>query len=149
MRSCLICDRIEQIRNDTNRFFVKELVTGYVVIGDHQFYPGYTVFLSKIHSSELHTVEKKFRDTFLCEMATVAEAVYRAFRPNKLNYELLGNTDEHMHWHIFPRRKSDPKPYTAVWAVDKGVRGAEATKPSDNDLKILKQKLLRELDKLV
>ena len=29
---CLICDRIEMIKNGTNKYFVKELETGYVVI---------------------------------------------------------------------------------------------------------------------
>jgi len=149
MNDCLICNRIEQIKNKSNKFFVKELETGYVVIGDHQFYRGYTVFLSKIHCSELHDVDKKFRDKFLTEMATVAEAVYKTFKPNKLNYELLGNTDHHMHWHIFPRRENDPKSYTAVWAIDKRIRSAEDTIPTDEDLETLKSLLLIELNKLI
>ena len=33
---CIICDRIEKIRNGTNPYFVKELRTGYVVIGDNK-----------------------------------------------------------------------------------------------------------------
>lgn len=34
----------------------------------------------------------------------MAEAVYNAFQPDKLNYELLGvGSGVHMHWHIFPR----------------------------------------------
>lgn len=35
---CLICDRIEMIKNGTNPYFVKELETGYVVIGDNQHF---------------------------------------------------------------------------------------------------------------
>ncbi len=31
---CLICDRINMIKAGTNPYFVKELETGYVVIGD-------------------------------------------------------------------------------------------------------------------
>ena len=34
---CLICDRIEMIKNGTNKYFVKELETGYVVIGRNVF----------------------------------------------------------------------------------------------------------------
>ena len=34
---CLICDRIELIKAGENPYFVKELETGYVVIGDHQY----------------------------------------------------------------------------------------------------------------
>lgn len=32
---CLVCDRIQMIKENTNPWFVKELETGYVVIGDN------------------------------------------------------------------------------------------------------------------
>ena len=47
---CFICDRIEMIKNGSNPYFVKELDTGYVVIGDNQHFYGYTLFLYKNHS---------------------------------------------------------------------------------------------------
>lgn len=41
-------------------------------------------------------------------MPIVSEAVYDAFKPDKLNYELLGTGNAiHMHWHLFPRREGD------------------------------------------
>ena len=46
---CLICKRIEMIKNGNNPYYVKELETGYVVIGDHQHFKGYTLFLCKEH----------------------------------------------------------------------------------------------------
>ena len=48
---CLICDRIEMIKNGTNKYFVKELETGYVVIGDYQHFKGYSLFLFKEHKT--------------------------------------------------------------------------------------------------
>jgi len=145
-KNCLICNRIKQIKNNANKFFVKELKTGYVVIGDHQTYKGYTLFLCKLHKSELHQLTGQDRDIFLHEMAIVAEATNNAFKPDKMNYELLGNTDEHMHWHLFPRRKEDQKAHTAIWAINKENR---SQKPSDEELQELKSKLLVELDKLL
>lgn len=71
-------------------------------MGDHQFFKGYILFLCKEHKKELHQLEPKFRCQFLYEMSLAAKAIYEAFKPYKLNYELLGNTDQHMHWHIFP-----------------------------------------------
>ena len=146
---CLICDRIVLIQNNSNPYFVKELETGYIVLGDYQFYNGYTLFLCKIHTNELHRLNYEYRDKFLHEMAIVAEAVHKAFKPEKLNYELLGNTDKHLHWHIFPRYKNDPLPNTAVWVLDKKIRNNEKQKPSQMKLGQLKQKLLLELDKLI
>ncbi len=43
----MICDRIELIKAGKIPYFVKELETGYVVIGDHQYFEGYTLFLSQ------------------------------------------------------------------------------------------------------
>ena len=148
-KSCLICSRIEDIKQNRNPHFVIELETGYVVIGDNQFFKGYTLFLCKQHKNELHELDPKFKNKFLQEMSTVAEAVYKTFKPKKLNYELLGNTDNHMHWHIFPRHNNDPLPERTVWNIPKETRNAESTKPNKEELKELTKKLKRELQQKV
>ncbi len=145
--SCLICERIELVKQGKNPYFVKELKSGYVVLGDFQFYKGYTVFLSKTHTDELHKLGEPLRTQFLKDMATVAEAVYKTFQPKKLNYELLGNTDFHLHWHLFPRYENDPRPETAVWVVDKNIRYAESARPTKQELEIMKKELLVNLNK--
>lgn len=143
--SCLVCDRIVMIQNRQNPYFVAELETGYVVLGDHQFFRGYTLFLCKEHKYELHELDADFRTKFLVEMAEVAGAVYRAFQPKKLNYELLGNSDPHLHWHLFPRHANDPEPVSPVWKIDLALRRAESTKPSSDELTLLKEQLLQEI----
>lgn len=86
--NCLICERMALIEEENNPYFVAELETGYVVMGDHQYFKGYTLFLCKHHVTELHFLEADFRNKFLLEMSIVAEAVYNAFLPEKLNYEV-------------------------------------------------------------
>lgn len=78
-------------------------------------------------------------------MSIVAEAVFRAFKPAKLNYELLGNTDSHLHWHIFPRHADDLMPSRTVWNIEKETRNAESAKPSLQELENLKLSLLTHL----
>ncbi len=147
--NCLICDRIKVIKRGDNPFFVKELRTGLVVLGDHQYYKGYTLLLCKKHVSELHELDKDYRKMFLKDMSLVAEAVFKAFHPAKLNYELLGNTEPHLHWHIFPRYADDPTPQGPVWYLDKEVRRAKKTIPTERQLKQLKKDLLVQLDNLL
>lgn len=146
MQKCLICERIELIKKNQNKFFVKELPSGYVVLGDYQYYKGYTLLLSKTHTDELHKLTPDDRSKFLEDMALTAEAVYKAFQPNKLNYELLGNSDSHLHWHIFPRYKDDPQADRSVWVTPYAVRSAEI--PSEAKINELKDKLLAEINKL-
>ena len=87
---CGICERIQMIQNHTNPYFVMELETGYVVMGDHQRIHGYTLFLCKLHVHELHQLDLSFRSKHLTEMSVVSEAVNRAFHADKMNIESLG-----------------------------------------------------------
>ncbi len=124
-KNCLICQRIKLIKRRKNQFLIKKFKTGYAVLGDHQYFKGYCLFLCKIHKVELHELNKKFRLKFLEEMSILAEAVYKTVRPSKLNYELLGNTDEHLNWHIFPRYKQEKKLRVPVWLTNKRIRKAK------------------------
>lgn len=150
MCNCLVCERIDLIKKGENPYFVRELETGYVVLGDIQRFKGYTLFLCKEHATELHFLKKEFRDKYLQEMSFVAEAVYRAFKPDKLNYELLGvGNAEHMHWHIFPRRKGDTPQSGPVWRLEKHEMNSERFRPDREELELLKYKLNEALDKML
>ena len=41
MCNCLVCERIQMIKENNNPYFVKELETGYVVLGDYQHFNGF------------------------------------------------------------------------------------------------------------
>ncbi len=148
MGDCLICNRIEEIKKNKNKYFVRELETGYVVIGDHQYFKGYTLFLCKEHTTELHFLDPNFKCKYMEEMSMVGEAVYNAFKPNKLNYELLGNGDAHLHWHIFPRFDGDMDTRGPVWWLDKNIMYSDNNRPSDSELEQMKMQLAKEIDKI-
>lgn len=150
MCNCVVCERINLIKEGQNPFFVRELRTGYVVLGDIQRFQGYTLFLCKEHATELHFLNKNFKRIFLEEMSLVAEAVYNAFQPDKLNYELLGvGSGVHMHWHIFPRRAGDTPEPGPVWKLDRMELYSDKYKPDEEELERLKALLNMELEKLI
>ena len=147
-RSCLICKKIEQIKTKKNPYFVKELKTGFVVLEDYQYYKGYVLFLSKIHARELHELDGKFLDNFLKEMSFVAKTVSKTFKPQKLNYELLGNSMPHLHWHIIPRYRNDLNIKQPIWTLDKHIRRSKKLKENNlKNLKKIKSRILKNLDK--
>ena len=83
-------------------------------------------------------------------MALTAEAVYRAFQPDKLNYELLGaGNDKHMHWHFFPRREGDTPSPGPVWRLSSEELYDPAFRPSPDELECMKKKLNEELEGLL
>lgn len=153
---CLICERIENIIKGENPYFVKELDTGYIVIGDNQHFYGYTLFLYKHHGSktELFHLAGTEKAKFLEEMTIVAEAVSKAFDAEKMNYELLGMGDAHLHWHLFPRKSGDIENYGnngkgPVWWYPMEKMYSEDNRVSGEQLSVMKRKLLDELDKLL
>lgn len=153
---CLICDRINMIKEGTNPYFVRELSTGYVVIGDNQHFYGYTLFLHKEHGdkTELFHLDMAERAKFMEEMSIVAEAVASAFGAEKMNYELLGMGDAHLHWHLYPRRAGDIGDHGnrgkgPVWWYPMDMMYSDSNRPSEEQLMEMKEKLSRELDRLL
>lgn len=142
---CLICERIGQIERGENPYFVCALSTGYVVLGDHQRFQGYTLFLCKRHVTELYQLPWGFRTRFLQEMSLVAEAVAAVYHPEKMNYELLGNGDTHLHWHLFPRVSGDTPQPGPVWWLPREEMWNDAYRPSREQLAARTKQLREEI----
>ena len=151
--NCDMCNVIEQIKKGKNPWFVKELETGYVILGWNQHFYGYSLFICKQHVVELFDLDVDYRMKYMLEMTKVAEAVKNAFGAEKINYECLGNGDIHLHWHIFPRKSGDLLDYGnkgkgPVWWLPKEIMWSDDNKPSSCELDKMKKMLLSELERL-
>ena len=151
---CFVCDRIKMIEAGTNPYFVKELKTGYIVIGDYQHFRGYSLFLCKWHKTELFHLNYTTRLKFLEEMSVVAEAVAKAFGAKKMNYELLGNGGSHLHQHLFPRVDGDIDNFGnggkgPVWWYPMEKMYSDDNRPSNVELEEMKAKLLEKIEQLL
>ncbi len=109
---CPMCSRWDADRD----LRIAELSHSYVILNRDQFFPGYTLLFTKSHVTELFHLEAVIRAELTEEVAIVAKAIYDVFRPDKINYELLGNMVPHMHWHLVPRFASDPLWPRPIWA---------------------------------
>jgi diadenosine tetraphosphate (Ap4A) HIT family hydrolase len=101
--SCGICAMIDRIKAGTFNDFIAELKSCYVILGDQQFYRGYCVLLAKIHATELYLMPDDDACLLFDEMRLTAEAIAEVVKPWKMNYECLGNSEPHVHWHLLPR----------------------------------------------
>jgi len=145
--SCDVCARNARSERGENPFSVARTKTGYVNLADVQYHEGYTIFCAKRCVNELHELPADERDLYLREMAAVAEAVFHAFAPRKLNYELLGNGVPHLHWHLIPRRADDPLPSWPVWNEPGFLKAlGEPATPAPEQLARLRGLLLAALD---
>jgi diadenosine tetraphosphate (Ap4A) HIT family hydrolase len=145
-KSCQICTDNDAIAAGDDSQAIARLRTGYVKLARVQYIRGYTTFAAKRCVQELHELEVSDRALFMYEMAEVAHSVWRAFSPRKLNYELLGNGEPHLHWHLFPRYETDAKPQWPVWS-DAGLHEAFASADGlpDAERDALRLAIMREL----
>jgi diadenosine tetraphosphate (Ap4A) HIT family hydrolase len=110
--TCPMCSRWD----DDADLRIIELEHSRVVLNRDQFFPGYTLLFTKQHATELFHLEHSVRTGLMEEVSRIAEALSGVFRPDKINYELLGNMVPHIHWHLVPRFSSEtlwPRP---IWA---------------------------------
>ena len=145
--SCKMCEKQKNIKDDP--YFIMELETGYVILGWFQRFKGYTVFNCKEHGPELHNLEHSFKIKHLEEMSIVAEAVSNVFKPDKMNYELLGNGCPHIHWHLYPRVKGDTPTISSVYQLSNEELFDESTRPNEEQRKELKEKIKNEIVRLL
>ena len=69
--------------------------------------PGYVCIVAKRHVREPFELPVDERRAFWEAVDRVAQVVQTELRPDKLNYEIHGNTIEHLHLHLYPRTRGD------------------------------------------
>ncbi len=139
--------KFKHIKDDP--YSITELETGYVLLGWYQRFKRYTVFTRKQHGPEPHHLESGFRAKHLMEMSIVAKAVCNLFKPDKLNYELLGNGCPHIHWHLYPRIKGDTPIISSVYQLPNNALFDEATRPGDKLREDMTASIKTEIERLL
>lgn len=123
-KPCQFCRGLEQYRafaasladgGPSAGLLVADLPTSVAVLSLDQYYRGYTLVVAKTHATELFHLGDDESAAFVRDMQRVAHAIAKAFAPRKMNYELLGNTVPHLHWHLVPRYDWDPNPTRPIW----------------------------------
>ena len=83
-------------------------------VSDHRF-PGRCVVVLHQHATELFDLSPSVRHAFADDVSTAALAIMLAVNAFKMNYEILGNADPHVHCHLIPRQSDEPKPKAPAW----------------------------------
>ena len=86
-----------------------------VLASREQFYRGYSLLVLNQHATELFELDPTIRQKFMEDANRLADALNKTFKPLKMNYCILGNILPHLHWHLIPKRDTDPDPTWPVW----------------------------------
>ena len=113
--SCSLCEKINNTRNGFSPHLINEFKNSFLYLGEHQYYAGYCVLVSKSHYREMTDMPTAIRGEFFHEMMVAHEAIEKAFKPKKMNMCSLGNVVDHIHWHFFPRYADDQNFKNPPW----------------------------------
>lgn len=116
----LISQRVALARDGANDKVICRMASGWAVMGDVQFLPGYCLLLPDPVVASLNDLDTKARTAYLLDMARIGDAVLQATGAVRINYEILGNSEPELHCHIFPRYASEPEQHRKmpVWFYD-------------------------------
>ena len=145
---CALCAENAAADRGEDPWAVARLSTGLVRLNPTQWFRGATFFVATSCVAELHELARPIRAAHLMEMSDVAQAMFQAFSPRKLNYEALGNTVPHLHWWLTPRYDDDSRPRAPIWEDFDFLRNlwTHGARPDDKDRDLLKRTLLDALD---
>ena len=108
---CPLCQAIAtDVVADEYGHTVADLEFGRLRLSRNQYVKGYCVLICQRHVCEPHELTKDERTRFFEDIVRSAQALERVFRPDKMNYQLLGNSIPHLHCHLVPRYYGDPAP---------------------------------------
>ena len=99
----LIAERVEQARRGTNDRVICRLPSGWAVLGDVQFLPGYCLLLADPVVASLNDLDATGRAQFLADMTRLGDSILHVTKADRINYEILGNSEPELHAHLFPR----------------------------------------------
>jgi diadenosine tetraphosphate (Ap4A) HIT family hydrolase len=101
-------DRIRSAERSENPLTLTRMRSGFAVIGDDQFLPGYCLLLASPRVDHLTDLPFARRSVYLQDMSLIGEAIMQVCAPLRVNYEILGNYDHYLHAHVFPRYVWEP-----------------------------------------
>ena len=116
----LIEERVAAAREGANPKVICRMDSGWAVIGDVQFLEGYCLLLSDPVVPSLNDLSGEDRIQFLSDMALIGDALLQVTDAQRINYEILGNSEPELHAHIFPRFANEPeeKRMMPAWFYD-------------------------------
>jgi len=111
---CIFCD--PRAPNNEYRREIARLQFSTLYLFSDQRFRGYCLLIfDPRHAVALDALTPAEYAGYLSDLRLSAKAIRAALEPDHMNLELLGNATPHLHWHIVPRYKTDPRWGRPIW----------------------------------
>lgn len=99
--------------------YICDLRVSSLILFKEQSKPGRVIVAYKDHVSEIINIGEEERNAFMADVAQAANALHKAFLPDKVNYGAYGDTGCHLHMHLVPKYK-DGDEWGGVFQMNPG-----------------------------
>jgi diadenosine tetraphosphate (Ap4A) HIT family hydrolase len=98
--------------------FIATLSASSLYLSTNQTYRGYSLLVfDPRHVTRIEQLSAAEWSAFSLDLHAATRAIEAAVRPDHMNVELLGNVIQHLHWHIVPRYRNDPRWGGPIWTT--------------------------------
>ena len=82
-----------------------DLDVSQLILFKEQSHPGRCIVAYKDHVSEMVNISEDERNRYFADVNKAANAIHKAFNPDKINYGAYGDGGSHLHFHLVPKYK--------------------------------------------
>lgn len=144
-------DRVGSCVRGENPTMIIKMKSGFAVMADNQFLPGYCIFLRYPQVGSLSDLTLDERRQYLIDTTLIGDALNMVCKPRKVNYSTLMNKDNYLHTHIEARYdwESEDYKYRPSWTYPEEERFTEKYAFQETQHGDLKKKLHDALAELM
>ena len=103
-----VAEQVGAARAGREPALVCQVSSGWVVLCNMQYLRGYCILLPDPVVPSLNDLALEQRSGYLCDMSMIGDALMEVTGAYRINYAILGNSDQVLHAHIVPRYLSEP-----------------------------------------
>lgn len=144
-------DRIGACVSGENPTVIIKMKSGFAVMADNQFLPGYCILLRYPRVDSLADLSLEERRQYLIDTTLIGDAIQIVCKPRRINYSTLMNKDNFLHTHIEARYDWEPDEYKyrPSWTYPEEVRYTEQYAFNEAQHGALRRKLTETLTELM
>ena len=132
-----VSQQVEAARVGAEPALICRVSSGWVVLCTMQYLRGYCILLPDPVVPSLNDLTRQQRADYLCDMSMVGDALLEVTGAHRINYAIMGNSDQALHSHIVPRYLTEPDEFrlNTPWSYPQATMNKRLFDPdSDRDL---------------
>jgi diadenosine tetraphosphate (Ap4A) HIT family hydrolase len=119
--------------------FVDALSISSLYLSTNQTYRGYSLLVFDArHVERIDALSAAEWRAFAADLHVASRAISAALQPDHMNVEQLGNAIAHLHWHLVPRYRTDPRWGGPIWTTNQADMTVTRLAPGEQQMLVEK-----------